>query len=164
MKLRHTTRGWAISLIALVPLMITGACKSSGVAVTDNAQIMKINVEVPDSLPENGEGTIRVEVANRGVNNLHDVEFEVEIPAQLIILEEKHGDGMRMWETRATNGNRVFHYTVGDIGATQESEVTYRVRTSFGTMKQSGDVKVTAWQKDLPGERLIESRYIRLSS
>ena len=163
MKNHSGTRGLAIALVTMLPIF-AGACKHSGIAVTNDAQIMKINIEVPETLPESGEGDILVEVANRGVNNLSDVEFEVEIPADLVVMEEKHGDGMKMWETRGSSGQRVYHYTVGDIGVTNESEVKYKVRTSFGSMKRSGDVKVTAWQKDLPGQRLIESRYIKLSS
>jgi len=163
MKNNPGTRALAVALVAMLPIL-AGACKHSGIAVTKDAQIMKINIEVPDTLPDSGEGEILVEVANRGVNNLSDVEFEVEIPADLVVMEENHGDGMKMWETRGSKGERVFHYTVGDIGVTDESQVKYRVRTSFGSMKRSGDVKVTAWQKDLPGKRLIESRYIKLSS
>jgi predicted Zn-dependent protease with MMP-like domain len=162
MSNRKTNRLGAMVLAATLPFML-GACKTSGVAVTDNAQVMKINITAPEMLAERGEGDIIVEVANRGVNNLSDVEFEVEIPAELVVLDEDHGQGMRMWETRGSNGNRVFHYTAGDIGATEESEVKFRVRTAFGARDRSDDVKVTAWQKDLPGERLVETRYVRMS-
>jgi hypothetical protein len=36
------------------------------------------------------------------------------------------------------------------------------VRTAFGTYSQTGDVKETAWQRDLPGDKLIETALIKL--
>jgi hypothetical protein len=36
------------------------------------------------------------------------------------------------------------------------------VRTSFGTVPQSDSVKATAWQRDLPGDKLVETAVIKL--
>jgi hypothetical protein len=36
------------------------------------------------------------------------------------------------------------------------------VRTRFGSLDHTGDMKVTAYQKDLPGDKLVETRSIKL--
>jgi hypothetical protein len=38
----------------------------------------------------------------------------------------------------------------------------FKVRTAFGTMHETGSVKATAWQRDLPGDKLIETAVIRM--
>jgi len=38
----------------------------------------------------------------------------------------------------------------------------FKVRTAFGTYRETGSVKVTAWQRDLPGDKLVETAVIKL--
>ncbi len=160
--MKKTNQMPALVAILALSLGLSGACKHSGVAVTDRGQVMKINITAPDDLPERGSEDIEIQVSNRGLNKLNDVEFEVEFPRELVIVEEKHGDGINMIEGRGSNGERIFRYTAGNIEVATSSMVKYRVETAFGSMKRSGDLKVTAWQKDLPGERLIETKFIKL--
>ena len=35
-------------------------------------------------------------------------------------------------------------------------------RTAFGTLRETENVKVTAWQSDLPGDKLVETAVIKL--
>ena len=150
------------TLLVLVLALGATACKHSGVAVTKKGQIMEIDIEGANDLPDGYSDSLHVSVQNRGPNNIHDVEFTVEIPAELVVLGEKHGDGMNMMEMRSPDGNRIFHYKVGDIEPMNESDVEFQVRTSFGTRDRTGDIKVTAWADDLPSDRLVETRAIKL--
>lgn len=151
-----------LSLLAVVALLLTGACKSSGMAVTERGQLLKININAPDDLPDGGTEELEIVVSNRGVNKINDVEFEVEIPNEIIVISESHGDGMNLTEDRMGGTRRRYHYQVGDIEAGTESKARFHVRTAFGSMDRSGDVKVTAWATALPGNRLIESKQIKL--
>lgn len=151
-----------LALTGLLALGLTAGCKSSGVAVTERGQVMTINIDSPGDLPDNGTGELKVKVANRGVNNLGNVEFTVEIPNELVVVNEERGQGMELLVMETPTGKRLYHYMVGNIEVGQSSTVRYQVRTNFGTLQRSSDVVVTAWQKDLPGDRLVESKYIRL--
>lgn len=151
-----------LALIAILALGTLAACKHSGMAVTDRGQIMGINIEGANDLPEGGTDTIRVSVNNRGVANLSDVEFTVEIPNELVVVSEKHGDGIELMEMRTPSGTKLYHYIAGDVEATTSAKAEFEVRTSFGTLDRTGDIKVTAWQKDLPNERLVETRMVKL--
>jgi hypothetical protein len=152
------------TLIAALVVMVAAilgasACKSSGMALTKRGQLLKINILHPIDLPEKGEDNLTIEVSNRGVNNIKDVLVDVELPAQLIILDEVHGRGVEMSHDPGTNN---YHYAIGNIQPAETSRIIYKVRTAFGTLSQTDSVKVTAWQKDLPGDRLIETAVIRL--
>ena len=159
---RSEPRTLVILTAALALVLGSAACKSSGVAVTERGQVMKINIEGADELADGATDDLKVEVANRGANNLADVEFTVEIPNELVVLEENHGEGMEVMEMRTASGMKLYHYRVGDIGATEESTATFKVRTAFGTMDRTGDIKVTAWQRDVVGDKLVETRMIKL--
>src|SRR5688500_9127284 len=94
MKMKPHSRMYMLVLALFAVLLSAGACKHSGIAVTDRAQIMQIDIDGADDLPENYTDEFTVSVQNRGANNLSNVEFTVEIPNELIVVEESHGDGM----------------------------------------------------------------------
>lgn len=162
MKMKPHSRMYMLVLALFAILISTVACKHSGVAVTDKGQVMQIDIEGADDLPDNYTDTLLVSVQNRGANNLSDVEFTVEIPSELIVLEETHGDGMEVMEMQTASGTKLYHYRVGDIGVTEESEAKFRVTTRFGSLDRTGDIKVTAWQKDVHGDKLVETKLIKL--
>lgn len=151
-----------LALTAVLALGMTAACKSSGVAVTDRGQIMKINISSAEDLPENFTDEIEVEIANRGVANIHDIEFTVEIPRELVVVSENHGDGMDLMMMRTPEGRDYYHYRIGDLNGGEEAVATFQVRTQFGSLERTSDIKVTAWQEDLPSQKLVETRQIRL--
>ena len=151
-----------IVLTALLSLVIWTGCKSHGMAVTEEGQLAKINIDVDNEQADGKIGDVRIEVSNRGVSKLGNVEFTVEMPEQLVVLDESHGDGMNLISGVAANGDRLYHYMVGDIEVGQESVAKFQVRTAFGTVAETDAIKVTMWQKDLPSEKLIETRTVKL--
>lgn len=151
-----------LALTGLLALGLTAGCKSSGVAVTNRAQVMVIDIDGPSDLPNNFTDELKVKVANRGVNNLSNVEFTVEIPNELVVVSEEHGQGMELMMMETPTGKRLYHYMVGNIEVTQSSTARFQVRTAFGTLDRSSDIVVTAWQKDLPGNKLVETRHVKL--
>src|SRR5713226_5013600 len=93
-----TNRRLSVAALLLVAfaLLATAACKSGGMAVTTRGQFLKINISHPDDLPERGEDSFTVDIGNRGVNNIENILVDVEIPSQLIVLDENHGRGVDM--------------------------------------------------------------------
>jgi hypothetical protein len=148
-----------IIALALLTALAMTSCKSSGMAVTSRGQLLKININHPKDLPENGEDNLDVEISNRGVNNIENVLVDVELPAQLIVLDQTNGRGINVTHDP---GSSVYHFTLGNIQPGETSSIRFRVRTAFGTMRETGSVKVTAWQRDLPGDRLVETAVIKL--
>jgi hypothetical protein len=61
-------------------------------------------------------------------------------------------------------GSNVYHFTLGNVQPAEDAHLRFKVRTAFGTMRETGSVKVTAWQRDLPGDKLVETAVIRLRS
>lgn len=148
----------AITLLA-VALLATTACKSSGMAVTSRGQLFKINIEHPTDLPENGEDNLDIIVSNRGVNNVQDVLVDVELPPQLVVLDQTNERGVNVSHDPGSN---IWHFTLGNVQPAESSRLRFRVRTAFGTYKETGSVKATAWQRDLPGDKLVETAVIKL--
>jgi hypothetical protein len=150
-----------LTLIALVAigLLATTACKSSGMAVTTRGQLLKINITHPSDLPENGEDNLDIAISNRGVNNIQDVVVDVELPPQLVVLDQTNERGINVTHDPGTN---MYHFTLGNIQPTETSTLRFRVRTAFGTFRETGSVKVTAWQSGLPGDKLVETAVIKL--
>src|SRR5437867_3153495 len=128
----------ALALLAIA-LWVTAACKSSGMAVTSRGQLLKINITHPTDLPEGGEDNLDVALSNRGVNNIQNVLVDVELPSQLIVLDETHDRGVTMSHDPGMN---VYHYTIGNLQPGENSRVRFKVRTAFGTMSETGSVKV----------------------
>jgi hypothetical protein len=149
----------AVIAILAVGLLSTAACKSNGMAVTSRGQLLKLNIMHPSDLPEQGVDNLDIEVSNVGVNNMQDILLEVEIPPQLIVVDQTNERGV---EVMHTAGSNVYRFTFGNLQATEHSTVRFRVRTAFGTMSETGSVKATAWQSGLPGDKLIETAVIKL--
>lgn len=149
----------ATMAVLVVALVGTTACKSSGMAVTSRGQLLKININHPKDLPEAGDDNIDIVLSNRGVNNVKDVLIDVELPPQLVVLDQTADRGV---QTTHDPGSNVYHFTLGNVQPGETSNVRFRVRTAFGTFSETGGVKVTAWQRDLPGDKLVETAVIKL--
>lgn len=158
MKRNHVLTIAAMALLAIA-LMATAACKTSGMAVTSRGQFLKININHPTDLPEAGEDNLDIDVSNRGVNNIKDVLVDVELPPQLVVLDQTNDRGVT-----ATHdpGSNVYHFVLGNVQPAETSHLRFHVRTAFGTYKETDSVKVTAWQRDLPGDKLVETAVIKL--
>lgn len=150
-----------IALLALVATMLFTftACKSSGMAVTSRGQFLKINIAHPEDLPEQGVDNLDVTVSNMGVNNMQDILLEVELPPQLIVLDQTNDRGVDVMHTAGSN---MYRFTFGNVQPGERSTVRFRVRTAFGTLRETGSVRATAWQTGLPGDKLVETAVIRL--
>jgi hypothetical protein len=153
----------SVTLMAIlaVALVATAACKTSGMAVTTRGQFLNINIQHPTELPEAGEDNLDIVIANRGVNNIQDIVVDVELPPQLIVLDQTNDRGMNVTHDPGSN---VYHFTLGNVQPAENANIRFRVRTAFGTMRETGSVKVTAWQRDLPGDKLVETAVIKLRS
>lgn len=151
----------SVTMVAVLAIALVGltACKSSGMAVTSRGQLLKLNIQHPSDLPENGEDNLDIEVSNRGVNNVKDVLLDVELPPQLVVLDQTNERGVQV--TRDP-GSNVYHFAFENIQPTETSRIRFRVRTAFGSMRETGSVKATAWQRDLPGDKLVETAVIKL--
>jgi hypothetical protein len=156
-----TRKHLTIALVAIMALTLlsTAACKSSGMAVTTRGQILKLNIEKPTDLPENGVDNLDVTISNVGVNNVQDILLEVELPPQLIVLDQTNERGVNVMNTPGSN---LYRFTFGNVQPAERSTVRFRVRTAFGTMSETGSVKATAWQSGLPGDKLVETATIKL--
>jgi hypothetical protein len=128
-------------------------------AVTSRGQILKLDIVHPTDLPEAGVDNLDVVVANRGINNMQDILLEVELPPQLVVLDQTNDRGVNVMHTPGSN---MYRFTFGNVQAAESSTVRFRVRTAFGTLSETGSVKATAWQSGLPGDKLIETAVIRL--
>lgn len=150
--------------LAFLALMLTGllaavSCKTSGMAMTSRGQLFKINIYAPKNLPEGGDGNIDVVLSNRGVNNLQDILVDVELPPQLIILDQTNDRGINVMHDP---GSSIYHFTLGSLNTPEDAHIRFHVRTAFGTMTETGQISVTAWQKDLPGDKLFRKTVIGL--
>jgi hypothetical protein len=147
-----------ISAIALLCLLALYGCKTSGMAMTSQGQLLKINIKHPTDLPNQGEDNLDVVVSNRGVKSMHDVLLDVELPPELVVLDETHGRGIEM---SRDPGSNVYHYAIGNVQAAEDTTIRYKVRTSWGASREAS-VKATAWQRELPGDKLVETAVIKL--
>lgn len=154
----HRTPTIAALALAGLALIIAGGCKTSGMAVTRRGQLLKINIKHPMDLPEEGEDNLDITLGNRGVNSMRDLLVDIEVPAQLVVLDETHERGVMLTHDPGSN---VYHYTLGNLQAAEDSTIHYKVRASFGGMSDSGSVRATAWQRDLPGDKLVETAVIK---
>lgn len=149
-----------IAVVALLALTLTAtACKSSGMAVTSRGQVLKLNIAHPDDLPDAGVDNLDITVSNIGINNIQNVLLEVELPPQLVVLDQTNDEGINVMHTPGSN---VYRFTFGNIQPTERSGIRFRVRTAFGTFRETASIKATAWQEGLPGDKLIETAVIRL--
>ena len=151
----------AAVLILAIATLATAACKSSGMAVTSRGQLLKINIAHPTDLPEAGEDNLDVVISNRGVNNIQNILVDVELPPQLVILDQTNDRGVNAIHDP---GSPVYHFSIGNLQPAEDTKLRFHVRTAFGTMRETGSVKATASQKDLPGDKLVETAVIKLRS
>ena len=149
----------AVMALVAVGLLATTACKSQGMAMTSRGQFLKLNIDHPTDLPERGEDNLDIVVGNRGINNIRDIFVEVELPPQLIVLDQTNDRGVTVSHDPGSN---VYRFTLGNIQPTEDSTIRFRVRSEFGNLRETGEVRVTAWQSDLPGDKLVETALIRL--
>jgi hypothetical protein len=151
----------SVAMVALVALALLSAtaCKSSGMAVTSRGQILKINIEHPNDLPEAGVDNLDINISNVGINNIQNVMLEVELPPQLVVLDQTNDDGINVIHTPGSN---MYRFTFGNIQVQERSGIRFRVRTAFGTMRETASIKATAWQEGLPGDKLVETAVIKL--
>lgn len=152
---------FSVALVALcaIALISASACKSSGMAVTSRGQILKLNIAHPEDLPNEGVDNLDIAISNVGVNNVQDVLLEVELPPEMIVLDQTNDRGITVMHTPGSN---MYRFTFGNIQPTERSNVRFRVRTAFGTLSQTGEVRATAWQSGLPGDKLVETALIKL--
>lgn len=151
---------FSIALVALLALTLLPAmaCKTSGMAMTSRGQVVNLDITAPKDLPDNGVDNLDVSIGNIGINNMQDVLLEVEIPPQLIVMDQTNDKGVDVFHTPGTN---MYRFTFGNIQAGERSTVRFRVRTAFGSLEETS-VKATAWQESLPGDKLVESAMIKL--
>ena len=147
----------AVAVLALVLAPI--ACKSSGMAVTSRAQVLKLDIEHPNDLPEQGVDNLDIQITNAGINNIQNVLLEVELPPQLIVIDQTQDRGVNSAHDPSTT---MWRFSFGNIQAGERSTVRFRVRTAFGTLSQTENVRATAWQEGLPGDKLVRTALIRL--
>ncbi|MEO8382949.1 MAG: hypothetical protein ABI779_25050 [Acidobacteriota bacterium] len=155
------TQLFSVALVTVLALGLLSAtaCKSSGMAVTSRGQLLKLNIVGPTDLPDSGVENLDVNISNRGVNNIQDILLEVEVPPQLVVLDQTNERGV---EAMHNPGSNMYRFTFGNIQPGETSTVRFRVRTSFGTLSETGSVKATAWQSGLPGDKLVETSVIKL--
>jgi hypothetical protein len=151
----------AAMAILAVALFITTACKSGGMAVTSRGQLLKINIAHPSDLPDSGEDNLDIVISNRGINSIKDILVDVELPSQLVVLDQTNERGISVGHDP---GSPAYRFTIGNLQAGEDTKLRFHVRTAFGTMRETGTVKATAWQRDLPGDKLVETAVIKLRS
>ena len=156
---RNSILTFAAMALVLAALFATAGCKSSGMAMTSRGQIFKINIYAPERLAEGGEGNIDVDLSNRGVNNVQDILADVEMPAQVYVLDQTSDRGITAVHDP---GSPVYHFTLGNLQPGEDAHIRFKVRTAFGTLSETGQISVTAWQKDLPGDKLFRKTTIGL--
>ncbi len=147
-------------LAATAILLLTMAsCKTSGMAMTSRGQLFKINIYAPKTLAEGAEGNIDVALSNRGVNNVLDILTDVELPPQLIVLDQTNDRGINVSHDV---GSPAYHFTIGNLQPGEDAHIRFHVRSAFGTLTQTGEISVTAYQRDLPGDKLFRKTVIDL--
>ena len=156
---RNSYLSAAVIAVLAMGMLATTACKTSGMAVTSRGQVLSLNIAHPTDLPDQGVDNLDVVVSNMGINEMRDVLLEVELPPQIVVLDQTNERGIEVLHTPGTN---LYRFTFGNVQAGERSTIRFRVRTSFGTLTETGTVKATAWQSTLPGDRLVETALIKL--
>ena len=157
-------RNIKLLLIAAMILTLSAAlgCKSSGRAVSSEGHVINANIVAPSDLSEGETEEVKVTVTNRGFNKLSAFVMDVEMPTELIVISQTQSPGVEWTERVTAGGQKAYRYTVNEISVGSKAEVNYHVRAAFGSRNETGDLKVTAWSEQLPGDRLIETKRIRL--
>jgi len=145
--------------LLLAALFMTAGCKSSGMAMTSRGQLFKINIDAPQRLAEGAEGNIDVDLSNRGVNNVQNILADIEMPPQVYVLDQTSDRGITVMHDP---GSSVYHFSLGNLQPGEDAHIRFKVRTAFGTLSETGQISVTAWQTDLPGDKLFRKTTIGL--
>jgi hypothetical protein len=95
------------------------------------------------------------------VNQFGGVDVRISLPAELVVLDHQHDRGLSP-ATLTRLDERQYLYRIGNLNAGETVRIRYNVRAGFGTLRETGEIEVTAWHENLPGDRLIETRRIRL--
>lgn len=140
--------------------MALAGCKSMGMAGTSKGQLFKINIYAPTELPEYGEDNVDVVLSNRGVNNIQDILADVELPRQLTVVSQTADRGI---DVVHDPGSNTYHFSLGKLQPAEDAHIRFRVRVNYGSAL-SAPISVTAWQKDLPGDKLFRKTVIKPSS
>ena len=156
---RNSILTFAAMALVLAAIFSTAACKTSGMAMTSRGQIFKINIDAPQRLAEGAEGNIDVDLSNRGVNNVQDILADIEMPPQVYVLDQTSDRGITVVHDP---GSSVYHFSLGNLQPGEDAHIRFKVRTAFGTLSETGQISVTAWQKDLPGDKLFRKTTIGL--
>ena len=157
--MRRNQQWIIVAAVALMALAAVTACKTSGMAVTSRAQVFKIDIEHPNDLPEQGVDNLDIQLTNAGLNNIQDILLEVELPPQLVVLDQTQDNGVN---AEHVPGSSMYRFSFGNIQPGERSTVRFRVRTAFGTLRETASIKATAWQEQLPSDKLIETAVIKL--
>jgi hypothetical protein len=143
---------------ALAIALFTYGCKTMGMAGTTRGQLFKININAPENLPEGATDNVDIVLSNRGVNNMRDILVDVELPPQLVVLDQTNDRGI---DAVHVPGSNVYHFTIPRLNPAEDAHIRYRVRTTFGPATEAV-IAVTAWQKDLPNDKLFRKTVIKL--
>ena len=129
-------------------------------AVTKRGQLLKININHPIDLPERGEDNLDIVIGNRGVNSVKDVLVDVEIPPQLVVLD-RDPRARRDHVARSRLERLSLHagQPAAGRGFDDPLQSAHIVRHDVARAAAS---KATAWQRDLPGDKLVETAVIKL--
>ncbi|HSN69137.1 MAG TPA: hypothetical protein VLV48_07825 [Thermoanaerobaculia bacterium] len=161
MKVNHKL---ALALVAVLALGGFSACKHSGVGVSSGGQIVGIDIDAPETLADSSETQeLKISIRNSGVSRLGGFGFDVEMPNELVVLSQTQSPGVTWTERVTSGGTKLYHYEVNEISVGSRAEVRYHVRTAFGSLDRTGDIKVTAHSDQLPEGSLVETKFIRLS-
>lgn len=148
-----------MAIVALFAMTIAASgCKSAGMAATSRGQLFKININAPESLPEGGQDNVDVVISNRGVNNIRDILLDVEMPPQLVVLNQTQPRGVNV---EHAPGSNVYHFSLGNLQPGEDSLMRFNVRTAFGSASEA-IIDVNAWQKDLSDEHLRRKATIKV--
>lgn len=148
-------------ILAMAMVMIAGltSCKTSGMAMTSRGQLFKINIYAPKNLSEGGESNVDVVLGNRGVNDVDNILADVELPPQLAVLDQTNPNGVTVMHAP---GSTVWHFSVPKLHPVEDATIRYHVRATYGPLRQTGQISVTAYQQDLPGKKLFRKTVIGL--
>src|SRR5688500_19710231 len=102
----------AMVAVLALGLLATAACKSQGMAVTSRGQFLTLNIEHPKDLPEQGSDNLDIIVGNRGVNNIRDIFVEVELPPQLVVLNQTNERGVTVSRDRKSTRLNSSHLVI----------------------------------------------------
>ncbi len=147
-----------IMTLAALTLHALAGCKSNGMALTERGQLFKINIVHPDAIAPTNDSDVDVVISNRGVNSVHDVLIDVQLPQSLAVDDQRLPAGVNEVHDPETD---VYHYTIDRLPPVQDKRIHYRVHARGD--EPDGKVVVVAWQKDLPGDKLQAQALVKYS-